>query len=464
MDRALTDYFRCPEEFAELQTDGAMSSNSDFFQFGRDVICYGQYSNASPTKRLNGVLPDVMDSVNTDGGRLRLPFNLTQVTENLHYERYVNGLDARDHGSRNGPASRRIYYFLRPILPVRVRKHLQRIRLKGWNKIPFPQWPVDFSVERLMEQTLSMVLRSGRVDRIPFIWFWPEGAPSGAIMTHDVEASAGLKFCPELMDLDDSFGIKSAFQVVPEIRYEAGRKFVDNVRRRGFEVNVHDLNHDGSLFLEKAEFLRRAARINTYVTEFGTEGFRAGAMYRNQDWYEAFNFSYDMSVPNVAHLEPQRGGCCTVMPYFIGKILELPLTTIQDYSLFHILGDYSIDLWKQQIDLISKRNGLISFIIHPDYMIEKRARGVYTELLRHLAKLRQEQKIWLALPGQVNRWWRNRHQMKLVSTGGGWKIEGPDSDRARIAYASLDGDRLAFKLEDGAPHQVGDDFTPGDKQ
>ena len=59
-----------------------------------------------------------------------------------------------------------------------------------------------------------------------------------------------------------------------------------------------------------------------------------------------------MSVPNVAHLEPQRGGCCTVMPYFIGDILELPLTTTQDYSLFHILGDYSIALWKQQIELI----------------------------------------------------------------------------------------------------------------
>ncbi len=80
-------------------------------------------------------------------------------------------------------------------------------------------------------------------------------------------------------------------------------------------------------------------------------------MYRDQEWFDALEFSYDMSVPNVAHLEPQRGGCCTVMPYFVGDILELPLTTIQDYSLFHILGDYSIDLWKEQIDLILRRTG-----------------------------------------------------------------------------------------------------------
>src|SRR5258708_12883080 len=46
--------------------------------------------------------------------------------------------------------------------------------------------------------------------------------------------------------------------------------------------------------------------------------------------------------------------------YFIGKIVELPLTTAQDYSLFHILDDYSIKLWKQQLALIRKRNGLMS--------------------------------------------------------------------------------------------------------
>ena len=95
-----------------------------------------------------------------------------------------------------------------------------------------------------------------------------------------------------------------------------------------------------------------------------------------------------MSVPNAAHLEPQRGGCCTVMPYFVGDILELPLTTTQDYSLFHILGDYSTALWKAQTELILSKNGLISFITHPDYLSEQRALAVYTELLAHLAQLR----------------------------------------------------------------------------
>ena len=35
--------------------------------------------------------------------------------------------------------------------------------------------------------------------------------------------------------------------------------------------------------------------------------------------WQRLDFSFDMSIPNVAHLDPQRGGCCTIMPYFIGN-------------------------------------------------------------------------------------------------------------------------------------------------
>ena len=103
-------------------------------------------------------------------------------------------------------------------------------------------------------------------------------------------------------------------------------------------------------------------------------------MYREQGWFEAFEFSYDMSVPNAAHLETQRGGWCTVLPYFIGDLLELPLTTTQDYSLFHILNEYSVARWKQQTEILLSKNGLVSFIAHPDYLVEERLRRVQAAL------------------------------------------------------------------------------------
>jgi hypothetical protein len=194
------------------------------------------------------------------------------------------------------------------------------------------------------------------------------------------------------------------------------------------------------------EFARRAAGINGYVHQYNTQGFRAGAMYRKQDWYDVFEFSYDMSVPNVAHLEPLRGGCCTVMPYFIGNILEIPLTTAQDYSLFHILDDYSIELWKQQVALIKERNGLISFLTHPDYLVERRALDVYESLLDYIRQMVARERLWATLPGEVDRWWRARSQMRLVPRGNEWEIVGQEKERARLAYAALDGDRLVYEL------------------
>jgi len=151
-------------------------------------------------------------------------------------------------------------------------------------------------------------------------------------------------------------------------------------------------------------------------------------------------------VPNTAHLDPQRGGCCTVMPYFIGKILELPVTTTQDYSLFYILKQYSIDHWKRQISQIMEKHGLASFIVHPDYVVESRTRDTYKSLLTYLADLRSQGKIWVALPREVNQWWRARSQMKLARQGNSWVIKGPDKDKARVAYAFLDGGRLVYEL------------------
>ena len=125
----------------------------------------------------------------------------------------------------------------------------------------------------------------------------------------------------------------------------------------------------------------------------------------------------------------------------------MPLTTTQDYSLFHILEDYSIELWKKQIDLIRQRHGLISFITHPDYLIERRARQVYRDLLDHLTKLRASERLWVALPGQVNNWWRNRSQMNLVRDGETWRIEGRDHERACVAFASLENNQLVYTLD-----------------
>jgi hypothetical protein len=341
---------------------------------------------------------------------------------------------------------RAAYYSVRPALPVSLRRHLQRTWLRGWDKKPFPRWPVDRTVDRMFEKLMSLSVEAHEGSEIPFIWFWPEGKSSCAIVTHDVETKSGLDFAGELMDINDSFGIKSSFQIIPEERYSASETELSAIRSRGFEINVHDLKHDGHLFDNHQQFLQAALRINQHAKRFGSKGFRSGVLYRNLNWYGAFSFSYDMSVPNVGHLDPQPGGCCTVMPYFVGDILELPVTTTQDYSLFNILGTYSLDLWREQISQIMEQHGLANFIVHPDYLTTKQARDTYSALLEYLSDLRSNEALWIVLPGEVDSWWRQRAQMKLVPTDGGWRIEGSGAELAKVAYASLVDDKITYRI------------------
>jgi hypothetical protein len=420
----------------------SLSTTTGFFQFGKEATCYGSYYGRQAAKFPTGMLHDASADIEIRGGTVYLPFDPSQVADNLLCERYM-------HDWRNKmvmSALAKAYYFIRPILPVGVRRHLQKIYFTGWDKLPFPRWPLDCSVDNLFRQLLLLFLNSNGDEPIPFIWFWPKGASSCAIMTHDVETALGRDFCSKLMDIDDSYRIKSSFQIIPEQRYCVNSDYLRSIRERGFEVAVHDLNHDGHLYKDRDQFVERAAKINSYAREYGAEGFRAAVLYRKQLWYEALSFSYDMSIPDVAHLDPQRGGCCTVMPYFIGKILELPVTTIQDYTLFYILDDYSIDLWKRQIELIMKKHGLISFIVHADYICKSRERRIYEALLGHLAHLKEENGVWITTPVEVNRWWRQRAEMRLVENGENWQIEGPGKERACVAYASKKGNQLVFTL------------------
>jgi hypothetical protein len=328
-----------------------------------------------------------------------------------------------------------------------VRKHFQRFHLRDRKQIEFPSWPIDRTADNLCSELMALSVKANNNRPIPFVWFWPHDYQGCVLMTHDIEHEPGREFCRSLMDLNERYGIRSSFQVVPEERYEVSDAFLESMRSRGFEVNVHDLNHDGHLFNSHELFLERVKKINAYGQKWGAEGFRTGGMYRNAEWHEALRFSYDMSFPTAAHLEPQIGGSCSIMPYLLGGLVELPLTTTQDYSLFHILGQYSIDLWKQQLDFIASSNGLATFIVHPDYVIERRARDVYENLLKYLSEFCIEKKFWQPLPRDAAKWWRDRSQMRVERSGESWKVTGPGSERARVAFACIENGRIAFQME-----------------
>jgi hypothetical protein len=432
-----------------MELKGELSAEPGFFRFGDNgATCYARCSAFQPEAQIVDALPDVSHHIEADGGISKLPFEPSEAVEAARCERYMQSEDGAVKPLSFGPIARAAYYAVRPYLPVFARRHLQRFSLRDWNKRVFPRWPLDTSVEQIMENLVRLALKSRGQDRLPFIWFWPDGARAAAIMTHDVETAMGRDFCSQLMDIDDSHGIKASFQVVPEERYAVPASYLEEIRRRGFEINIHDLNHDGQLFKDFGEFQRRAKAINQYGVSFKARGFRSAVLYRNPDWMNLLGFEYDISIPNVAHLDPQRGGCCTVFPYFIGELLEIPLTATQDYTLFYILRDYSLNLWETQIAKILDRHGIISFIVHPDYITKKREQRVYQELLGYLSALRKTAGLWLTRPGDVNDWWRQRSKMTLVESGDGWEVRGEGWERARIAFASLEDDKLVYDIAD----------------
>lgn len=439
---AFLNHFRCASRYARFQVSGRVSSTPGLFRFGQ-AFCYGRTSAGQLSARIPvEQLFDAASIVNTSDQGIALCFDPAEAVENLRRERYMKSGDSYR-------LTRRLYYSLRPLLPFEARKLLQRC-VSQWRRrsVTFPRWPVDCSVEQIFELLMRFSLRVTAKPEIPFIWFWPDGNHAAGMMTHDVEEAEGAAHCEMLMDLDDSFGIKSAFQLIPEGRYDGFPELVAQIRARDFETNIHDLDHDGRLYDDVRQFRRRAEKINKHAHTHGMKGFRAGAMHRNQEWFSLLEFQYEMSVPNVSHLEPQRGGCCTVMPYFVGGLLELPLTTVQDHGLFYILRQQNIDLWKHQIELIYEHHGLITFIVHPDYIVSPRERRLYCDLLKYIEGLRSDRALWWALPGEINLWWRQRSQMSLVPKGNTWQIQGPGSERARIAYATLVDGELTYRIGD----------------
>jgi len=409
---------------------------------------------ASPTNRALAAFADYsrcpeefLDVGGLSGGASIFPIDLTASVDRFRCERYLDNRLPNDASLLClQTVARKAYYAVRPILPVAVRKHAQRWVLRDWDKLTFPSWPVDVTVDRMMNATFQRLLECHRREELPLIWFWPDGHSACSIMTHDVETAIGRDFSHALMQMEVEFGIRSAFEIVPEERYEVPESYLEQIRSAGCEVCIHGLNHDGRLFENESLFRERARKINGYARKFGATGFRSPVMYRRVEWYDGFEFSYDMSLPNVAHLDPQRGGCCTVMPYFIGGLVELPLTTIQDYQLYHILKRFDLTLWKEQCDILLKHHGLISFIIHPDYTTESRAQDLYRRLLEYVGRLRDDHNVWVALPGEVDRWWRLRHQLRLAPQGDSWRIVGAGAERARLAFASTHDGQVQFRL------------------
>ena len=297
----------------------------------------------------------------------------------------------------------RLYYRCKRFIPRRLRLSLRRVHARRILRSCGSTWPIKQSSARK-----------------PKHWpGWPGGQGFAFVLTHDVEGRRGLDRVRALAELEMELGFRSSFNFVPEGAYVVPAHLRTWLNGRGFEVGVHDLHHDGSLFRSQSDLHQQAPRINQHLKEWGAVGFRAGFMFHELDWIRAFDIEYDASTFDTDPFEPQPQGADTIFPFLVppkdGRpgYVELPYTLAQDSTLFLFLQQPTADIWKRKLDWIAEQEGMALVNVHPDYIAFNGSPSSsefplerFRDLLTYV-KHRYADIFWNVVPRDLARWFRS---------------------------------------------------------
>jgi hypothetical protein len=139
------------------------------------------------------------------------------------------------------------------------------------------------------------------------------------------------------------------------------------------------------------------------------------------------DFDFDSSFADTDPYEPQPGGSCSVFPFHLMRMIELPYTLPQDHTLIHLLRRSPLPLWVMKANWIATLGGMILVLTHPDYVGEGAYLETYEQLLGWLSQI---DSAWRALPSEAAQWWSQRSQMSLRVTNERPAICGPGASRA----------------------------------
>ncbi len=258
----------------------------------------------------------------------------------------------------------KLYYRLRPFIPISIRRMLQRGRNQAIDVPAGWYFPSDFIND--FRHALASEPDAEAIHP------WPDGFQMSAVLTHDIETRVGFDLADKLADVEEQFGFRSAWNIVPH-DYKVDLGLIADLKGRGHEIGVHGYNHDGRLFESHRTFKRRTKPINQAIANFGSKGFRAPMVHRNLEWIGTLNIDYDASCFDVDPFQAMPGGVGGPWPFFAGKFVELPYTLPQDHTLLISLGETTPRIWIEKLGYLRSLAGMAMLITHPDYLDTPRA-------------------------------------------------------------------------------------------
>jgi len=348
-----------------------------------------------------------------------LPFDPDEAVSALLTERYLHA-ETGATSARLKAAARKTYYRLRPLLPRRAQLTMRRAFTRVQRRQSFPAWPVETALDDLQRELLRLATEAAG-EPVPWISPWPTPYTWTLVLTHDVETAVGYADIDRVCRLEELYGYRSSWNLVPRRDYSVDDERVADLQRRGWEVGVHGLHHDGR-DLESEQLLKeRLPEMRHWAERWHAPGFRSPATQRAWELMPQLGFDYDSSYPDTDPFEPQGGGCCSWFPFWNDDLVELPITLPQDHTLFAILGEEDARVWLHKARVLRDRGGMALLDTHPDYLLEETADSAYRDFLAAFA---DDAGAWRALPSEVATWWRRRAQTRLEQDGPSWAPVG----------------------------------------
>ncbi len=301
------------------------------------------------------------------------------------------------------------YYFIKPIIPRKLQIYFRKRGIIKKMIVYKNIWPIEKEACK----------KPNRWDG------WPNQKKFSLLIRHDVETSYGYEKCSKLINIDKQLGYKSSFNFVPE-RYSVSDDIRSYLIQNGFEIGIHGLKHDGKLYFSKRLFQRRTIKINNYLKEWQSVGFYSPSSHNNLEWLSKLNIEYDSSTSDTDPFEPQLNNVNTIFPILIEEtdskegFVEIPYTMPQDFTLFVLMQYKDIKIWKEKLDWIAEKKGMVFFNTHPDYMYFNNKRKkpweypveLYIEILKYI-KTKYDGQYWHVLPKEMAHYWKNTYKDKI---------------------------------------------------